>query len=159
MPFAFYAANAGGGGGGLWQQNGSNIYYDAGWVAIGHDNPIDYLVHVQKVALPLYPQFGTEPNIYYIPPRWVPRPFLSQMFGPGVEKAIETRTNPDPTLMALLKLFGTTTRTIERFALRGDHIEGFDGKGELVVSVPLDEPFYERPFHDAKAGAYRFNEP
>ena len=43
VPFAFYAANAGGGGGGLWQQNGSNIYYDAGWVAIGHDNPIDYL--------------------------------------------------------------------------------------------------------------------
>jgi len=43
VPFAFYAANAGGGGGSLWQQNGSDIYYDAGWVAIGHDTPIDYL--------------------------------------------------------------------------------------------------------------------
>ena len=26
------------------------------------------LVHVRKVALPLYPQFGLEPNVYYIPP-------------------------------------------------------------------------------------------
>ena len=135
----------------------------SGWVSspekVREDNPIDYLVHVRKVALPLYPQFGTEPNIYYIPPRWVPRSFLFQMFGPGVEKAIETRTNPDLLLIAVLKLFGTTTRTIERFALRGDHIEGFDGKGKLAISVPLDEPFYERPFHDTKVGAYRFNEP
>ena len=35
-----------------------------------------------RSALPLYPQFGTEPNGYYIPPRWVPRPYLEQMFGP-----------------------------------------------------------------------------
>ena len=135
----------------------------SGWVSSPEkarkDNPLDYLVHVRKVALPLYPQFGTEPNIYYIPPRWVPRPFLTQMFGPGVEKAIEIRTNPDPTLKAVLKLFGTTQRTIERFALQKDHIEGFDGAGELVISIPFDEPFYERPFHDAEVGAYRFNEP
>ncbi|MDT8394706.1 MAG: hypothetical protein RQ761_12755 [Bacteroidales bacterium] len=40
VPFAFYAAESGGGGGSSpWQYNGSNIYYDAGWVAIGHDNP------------------------------------------------------------------------------------------------------------------------
>src|ERR1051325_12152066 len=36
-------------------------------------NPLYYLIHVAKVALPLYPQFGTEPTGYYIPPRWVPR--------------------------------------------------------------------------------------
>lgn len=46
VPFAFYAANAGGGGGSSpWQQNGSNIYYDAGWVGIGHDNPLQ-LLHI-----------------------------------------------------------------------------------------------------------------
>ena len=123
------------------------------------DNPLDYLVHVRKLALPLYPQFGTEPNVYYVPPRWVLRPFLLQMFGPGAEEAIKLRTNPDKELFAVLKLFGTTTKTIERFALRGDKIEGFDRNNELAVSVPLDEPFYERPFHDVAANAYRFNEP
>ena len=46
---------------------------DGTW-AEDRDNPLYYLIHVAKVALPLYPQFGTEPNGYYIPPRWVPRP-------------------------------------------------------------------------------------
>jgi TorA maturation chaperone TorD len=50
-------------------------------------HPLYYLVKVAKVALPLYPQFGTEPNGYYIPPRWVPRNYLFQMFGPGVDAA------------------------------------------------------------------------
>jgi nitrate reductase beta subunit len=57
-------------------------------------NPLYYLVHVAKVALPLYPQLGTAPNGYYIPPRWVPRPYLHQMFGPGVDEAIERYMNP-----------------------------------------------------------------
>lgn len=38
VPFAFYAA-ASPGGGGLWQSNPPNIYFNTGWVAIGHDNP------------------------------------------------------------------------------------------------------------------------
>jgi nitrate reductase beta subunit len=123
------------------------------------DNPIDYLVHSRKVALPLYPQFGTEPNVYYIPPRWVPEPFLRQMFGPGVRRAVETRTNPDTTLFAVLKLFGSTTRIVERFSVDGDAITGFGASGEQVVRVPLEEPFYERPFYDSAAKAHRFNEP
>ena len=61
----------------------------AGWISppeeAREDNPIDYLVHVRKVALPLFPQFGLEPNVYYIPPIHVPQPFLRQMFGPGVD--------------------------------------------------------------------------
>ncbi|MCP5113773.1 MAG: nitrate oxidoreductase subunit beta, partial [bacterium] len=60
---------------------------DGGW-AEDRYNPLYYLVHVAKVALPLYPQLGTQPNGYYIPPRWVPRPYLRQMFGPGVDRAI-----------------------------------------------------------------------
>jgi nitrate reductase beta subunit len=43
-----------------------------GWIhtpdKVDPTNPIDYLVHVKKMAIPLYPQFGLEPNIYYIPP-------------------------------------------------------------------------------------------
>ena len=135
----------------------------SGWISspqdAREDNPIDYLVHVKKVALPLYPQFGTEPNVYYIPPRWVPRKFLSQMFGPGVKDAIQVRTNTDPKLFAVLKLFGTTQRTIERYKFNGNSISGFDAKGKEVVKVPIEEPFYERQFHDVKADAYRFNEP
>ena len=57
------------------------------------NNPIYYLVHVAKVALPLYPQLGTAPNGFYIPPRWVPRDYLKQMFGPGVEEVIERYTH------------------------------------------------------------------
>ena len=87
------------------------------------------------------------------------RPFLLQMFGPGAPEAIETRTNADKELKAVLKLFGTTRRTIERFELKADHIEGFGADGKQVVSVPLKEPFYERPFHDVANSAYRFNEP
>ena len=37
------------------------------------------------IALPLYPQFGTEPNVYYIPPINVPEYFNKQLFGPGAE--------------------------------------------------------------------------
>ena len=70
------------------------------------DNPLDYMVHVRKVALPLLPQLGLEPNVYYVPPLHVPLPYLRQMFGPGVDHALKTyRSAPeDRTLAALLSL-------------------------------------------------------
>jgi nitrate reductase beta subunit len=78
-------------------------------------NPLYYLVHVAKVALPLYPQFGTGPNGFYIPPRWVPRPYLRQMFGPGVDEAIERYRFPDRDLLAALQLFRRDHRIIGAF--------------------------------------------
>ena len=63
------------------------------------------------MALPLYPQFGTEPNGFYIPPRWVPRGYLVQMFGPGVDHAIEQYTCPDRELLAVLQLFRASSRS------------------------------------------------
>src|SRR5438105_11383210 len=36
-------------------------------------HPLYYAIRVEQVALPLYPQWGTEPNGYYIPPRHSPR--------------------------------------------------------------------------------------
>ena len=89
---------------------------DGTW-AEDRQNPLYYLVHVAKVALPLYPQFGTEPNGYYIPPRWVPRPYLRQMFGPGVDQAIERYTNPDRELLAVLQLFRRSNRIIFRYEI------------------------------------------
>jgi len=65
------------------------------------------LVHKYKVALPLRPDYGTQPNVYYIPPvdtppkfdadgriiegsNRIPKEELEKLFGPEVHKAIET---------------------------------------------------------------------
>jgi nitrate reductase beta subunit len=108
------------------------------------DSPIDYLVHITKVARPLYPQFGLEANIYYIPPRWAPRAYLTQMFGPGVDEAIAKYTNPDHELLGLLQLFGTTQRIIERFRVTDTDAVGYDGNGHELVRVPIEEPVIVR---------------
>src|SRR5256885_6868778 len=44
-------------------------------------HPLYYTIRVEQVALPLYPQWGTEPNGFYIPPRWAPRGYIRQMYG------------------------------------------------------------------------------
>jgi nitrate reductase beta subunit len=127
------------------------------------DNPLYFLVHEEKVALPLYPQFGTEPNVYYIPPRWVPRPYLRQMFGPGVDEAIERYTNPSRKLLAVLQLFRTAQAIIFRFEIEqgpkvteinvngrrqeifNDTAIAFDANDNEIVRVSVQEPFFERP--------------
>jgi nitrate reductase beta subunit len=123
----------------------------AGWISKPEkaraDNPMDYLVHVRKVALPLFPQFGLEPNVYYIPPIHVPVEFSTQLFGPGVEQAIETYKNAkdDPELLGLLMLFGATERIMHRFEVRKGIATAFDREGKKLVSVPLREPTIVRP--------------
>ena len=67
--------------------------------------PIHKLVHVYKVALPLHPEFGTQPNVFYIPPLSppafdkdgnptgkprIPLEYLESLFGPGVQHALDT---------------------------------------------------------------------
>jgi nitrate reductase beta subunit len=137
----------------------------AGWVSRPEraqpDNPIDYLVHVRKVALPLFPQFGLEPNVYYIPPVHVPSPFLNQMFGPGVEHAIKTyRAAPgDPDLAGLLALFGSTERIVARWRRQGETVIGLDGSRKEILRVPLREPVHILPAFDAKHGVVRTNCP
>jgi DMSO reductase family type II enzyme iron-sulfur subunit len=69
------------------------------------DGPIHKLVHQWKVALPLHPEFGTEPNVFYVPPilpasfdaegRFseeprVPTEYLRYLFGPEVDQALIT---------------------------------------------------------------------
>jgi nitrate reductase / nitrite oxidoreductase, beta subunit len=123
------------------------------------DNPLDYLIRVRKIALPLYPQYGTEPNVYYIPPVHVPRDFLGQMFGPGVDEAIAAyRAAPnDRDLLAALLLFGNTERIVHRFAARGEESVGFDAEGAEVVRVPFTEPFFQRDLFDRKRRVVRLN--
>jgi len=135
---------------------------DGAW-AEDRNNPLYYLVHVAKVALPLYPQFGTQPNGYYIPPRWVPRPYLRQMFGPGVDGAIERYTHPDRELLAVLQLFRRDHRIIFRyeieegpeiyraevrgrpFTLYNDTVIAYGKQGEKLFSTTVEEPLHVRP--------------
>jgi nitrate reductase beta subunit len=140
---------------------------DNGQWAKDSQNPLYYLIRERQVALPLYPQFGTEPNGFYIPPRWVPRGYLVQMFGPGVEQAIEQYTCPDRELLAVLQLFRASQQIIFRFEIdRGpkvaeievtmpngttkvqeifnDTVRGFNKLNEEIVRITIEEPTFER---------------
>src|SRR3990170_2954576 len=135
---------------------------DGAW-AEDRQNPLYFLIRVEKVAVPLYPQFGTEPNIYYIPPRWVPRQYLRQMFGPGVEHAIERYTHPSRELLAVLQLFRATQQIIFRYEIEegekildtemngrrvemyNDTVIGFNSQGQEIVRLSVAEPFHVRP--------------
>ena len=126
------------------------------------DHPLNFLIQQEKVALPLYPQFGTQPNVYYIPPRWVPRDYLRQMFGPGVDRAIERYERPSRELLAVLQLFRVTQHMIFRFDIEqgpkvseiivggkplevfNDTVVGFDESGREVARVQVEEPTFER---------------
>lgn len=138
------------------------IAADGSW-AEAPQHPLYHMVKVEKIALPLYPQFGTEPNIYYIPPRWAPRPYLRQMFGPGVDDAIARYTAPSRQTLAVLQLFRTSQRMIFRFEIQegplvreteingkawqmyDDTVIGFDAKGREVARLSVVEPLRERP--------------
>jgi nitrate reductase / nitrite oxidoreductase, beta subunit len=131
------------------------------------DNPLHYLIRERKVALPLYPQFGTEPNGYYIPPRWVPRGYLEQMFGPGVEQAVEQYCCPDRELLAVLQLFRATRTILFSYEIEkgkkvaehevtmpngkkktqviyNDTVIGYDKNKKEAVRVTVEEPMFER---------------
>jgi nitrate reductase beta subunit len=138
---------------------------DGAWME-DRQHPLYYLVHVAQVALPLYPQLGTQPNGYYIPPRWVPRAYLEQMFGPGVERAIARYSHPDRELLAVLQLFRRSNRIIFRYEIeegplvyegsyRGrdvkiynDTVIAFGAKGEELFRTQVEEPLHVRePIH------------
>jgi nitrate reductase beta subunit len=123
------------------------------------DNPLDYIVFVKRLALPLYPQFGLEPNTYYIPPVHVPPAYLRQMFGSGVEEAIAVyrRASEDRKLLGALLLFGATPEISHYFRVDGDTVIGYDAKQSEIVRVPLKEPVLIRELYDIKHKAYRTN--
>jgi nitrate reductase beta subunit len=142
---------------GLVRMNPDGTWAEDRW------NPLYYMVHVARVALPLYPQFGTQPNGFYIPPRWVPRDYLRQMFGPGVDAALEAYAHPDRELLAVLQLFRRSNRIIYRYELRegpkiyegevngrrvtlyNDTVIAYGGKGEELFRTTVEEPFHVRP--------------
>jgi len=127
------------------------------------DNPIDYLVRIKKIALPLYPQFGTEPNVYYIPPINVPLEFNKQLFGPGAKNAVEQykKAYEDKNLVGLLMLFGSTEHIVHSFRVEGDintgYCVGYDDTGKEVVQVPLKEPIIIRKEYDEQRDVRRLS--
>jgi nitrate reductase beta subunit len=125
------------------------------------DNPIDYLVHVRKLALPLFPQFGLEPNVYYIPPIHVPKQYLLQMFGPGVGNAIASyRTaKDDMDLAGLLALFGSSETVMTRWRREGGNVVGLGEDGREAVRVPIREPLRVIQGWDPRLQAARTNCP
>ncbi len=131
-------------------------------------SPLYYLIRERQIALPLYPQFGTEPNGYYIPPRWVPRGYLIQMFGPGVEGAIDQYSCPDRELLGVLQLFRAQRQILFRYEIEegekvaevevtmpdgtsktqeifNDTVIGYNKLDEEVVRITVEEPTFERP--------------
>jgi nitrate reductase beta subunit len=129
----------------------------AGWISKPEnakaENPIDFLVHVKKVALPLFPQFGLEPNVYYIPPRNVPREFLLQMFGPNVDQALDTyrKAPEDKDLSGLLSLFGSTEKIVAKWKRVKEEVFGYDENNREIVKVPLLEaPIVRHAFDTAR---------
>lgn len=71
-----------------------------------HEAPIWKLVEQWKVAIPLHPEFGTQPNVFYVPPMAplsfdaegkldpgrprIPNAYLMSLFGEAVLPALET---------------------------------------------------------------------
>lgn len=127
------------------------------------ENPIDYLIHVKKVALPLYPQLGLEPNVYYIPPLNAPQEFNLQMFGPGAKAALKTyrASYRDKKFIAALVIMGCTDKIIYSFKATGTinkgEAIGYDGSGQEIIRVPLTEPIIIRKNYDEKRDVHRIS--
>ena len=127
------------------------------------DNPIDYLVHVKKLALPLYPQFGLEPNVYYIPPVNVPENFNRQLFGPGARRAVDIyrKAYEDKKLIAALVLMGSTDSIMHSFEVKGSLKKGYaiayDRKKREIIRVPLKEPIIIRERYDKEREVHRIS--
>ncbi|MBI1801880.1 MAG: nitrate oxidoreductase subunit beta [Chloroflexi bacterium] len=139
-----------------------DIAPDGSWVE-SPQHPLYHLIKVEQIALPLYPQLGTEPNIYYIPPRWASRAYLRQMFGPGVDDAIARYVAPSRETLAVLQLFRASQRMIFKYEIKegplvletqvngkpwkmyNDTVIGFDAKGREAARLTVVEPMHLRP--------------
>ncbi|MCQ9208731.1 MAG: dehydrogenase [Omnitrophica bacterium] len=133
------------------------------WQYPNPDNPIDYLVHVKKVALPLYPQFGLEPNVYYIPALNASDEFNLQLFGPGAKDALNIyrRSYRDKKFIAALVLMGCTDKIVHSFKAHGTisngEAIGYDANAQEIVRVPLTEPIIIRKNYDEKRNVHRIS--
>ena len=145
------------------RMQGLNRIGDDGLWAEDRWHPLYFAIRVEQVALPLYPQWGTEPNGFYFPPRHAPRGYIRQMFGPGVDNAIEKYLVPSRELLAVLQLWRASQQILFRydvipgpkvfetqihgrkFEMYNDTVLGFNKSGKEIVRIQVEEPIYIRP--------------
>ena len=103
----------------------------AAWIGFLDDesSPVSRFINEWKVALPLHPEFGTHPNVYYVPPlapaplnpdgsanegaSRIPPEYLESLFGKDVHSALDTlkqelakkRNGKDSALMDALIMY------------------------------------------------------
>lgn len=127
------------------------------------ENPIDFLVHVKKIAVPLLPQLGLEPNVYYIPPAHVgSQKYISMLFGPqgleAVNNYVKIIRERDQEALGALILTNSTDKIYTKFKVIGDEVIGYDLKGHEVIRVPIEERVIVRPSYDPNLKVYLRND-
>ena len=112
------------------------------------DSAVHKLVNVWHVALRLHPEFGTQPNVYYVPPlspplfdedgeviegsERIPREYLESLFGPDVHGVLDT-----------LKSEVVKTRAGERSEIL-DTLIAYEWKG-MFGGLKRDPALLKRP--------------
>jgi nitrate reductase beta subunit len=99
----------------------------------------------------------------------VPRPYLRQMFGPGVDEALARYENPDRELLAVLQLFRRSNRIIfgykvvegpkvyegelrgRKITLYNDTVIAYGKQGEELFRTTVEEPVHVRPAKHANS--------
>ena len=89
----------------------------------------------------------------------MPAAYLQQMFGPGVQHAIDAyRTaKDDETLSGLIQLFGSSPMIMERFEVKKGVARAYDASGMLIAEVPVMEPPQRREAYDRKRDVHRMD--
>ncbi len=125
---------------------------------------VHQLVHKYKVALPLRPDYGTQPNVYYVPPLFspakhdangkpiegttrIPREELHKLFGPEVDGALERlksemdkRKAGEPSaLIDMLVAF----KQSDMFRMDSNYYKEVYGRR---IAAPLDERYVRGKF-------------
>ena len=137
---------------------------DGTW-AEDRQNPLYYLVHVAKVALPLYPAARHAAQRLLHPAALGAAAYLRQMFGPGVDRALERYTDPDRELRAVLQLFRRSNKIIFRYEMKegpkvyegtlhgkpvtlyNDTVIAYGKNGKELFRTTVEEPAARAPGH------------
>ena len=93
----------------------------------------------------------------------MPLPYLEQMFGPGVEQAVERYRAPDRELLAVLQLVRRSNQIIARYKIEqgpkvyetqvngkkfemfNDTIIAYNRADKEIFRTDVEEPVYVRP--------------
>src|SRR3990172_6736297 len=116
-----------------------------------------------KSPFPSTPRPAPPPTRPPPPPRGGPRPYLRQMFGPGVDRALERYTDPDRELRAVLQLFRRSNKIIFRYEMKegpkvyegmlhgkpvtlyNDTVIAYGKRGQELFRTTVEEPVHVRP--------------